>query len=50
MNEQFALRLHPHTNFVQQQFVIFHVFKHFDADDTIRKVVQLWIVKGHNVT
>ena len=50
MDEQFALWFHPHTDLVQQQFIIFHVFKHFDTDDTIGKVVQLGVIESNNVT
>ena len=39
MNEQFALWFHPDTDFIQQQFIIFHMFKHFNTDDTISKVM-----------
>ena len=49
VNEQFALRFHPYTNFIQQQFIIFHMFKHFDTYDAISKVMQLWIIESHNV-
>jgi hypothetical protein len=46
VHEEFAGRLEEGVNFGHEEFVVFHVFEEFDAEDAVEGVFQVCASEG----